>query len=147
MHIRSASGDESRGIAAIHEQTARVAYAHIFPDQPFPRAQTIKRWRVFPGQLWVAEDGNALIGFVAFDETELHALYVLPNYQGSGIGSRLLAAAGEVAYLWVLKDNLVARQFYEARSWMADGHARAAFGVVEIRYFRRNHPTLQTASR
>jgi GNAT superfamily N-acetyltransferase len=143
MRIRSASRQEANRIAEVHEQTARLAYAHIFPHQPFPRAQTIKRWQAFPGQLWVAEDGNEVIGFVAFDETELHALYVLPSYQGKGIGSRLLTAAGNVSYLWVLKDNHAARQFYEARGWMAEGGERAAFGVVEIRYCRPIQHTLK----
>jgi GNAT superfamily N-acetyltransferase len=113
-----------------------VAYAHIFPDQPFPREQTIERWRTFPGRVLVIEDYDTIIGFVAFDECELHALYVLPGYQGTGVGSRLLEAAGAVSFLWVLKENHVARRFYEARGWNAEGRERAAFGVVEMLYSR-----------
>ncbi len=136
MKIRPARPHEVNRIAEIHEQAACVAYAHIFPGQPFPRAQTIERWQEFQGQVLVAEDGDAAIGFVAFDETELHALYVLPGYQGKGTGSRLLEAAGDVCALWVLEENHAARRFYEARGWTAVGRARSAYGVLEMRYDR-----------
>lgn len=137
MHIRPAEVHESNRIADIHEQTASVAYAHIFPGQSFPRQQTIARWQRFPGQIMVAEEDGAMIGFVAFDETELHALYVLPGYHGKGIGSALLEAAGNVACLWVLQENHAARRFYEAHGWAADGREQEAFGAVEVLYRRR----------
>lgn len=134
MRIRPALALEANLIADIHEQTACVAFAHIFPDQPFPRSQTIKRWQEFPGQIYVAEDGDVAIGFVAFDETELHALYVLPSYQGKGVGSQLLEVAGNVCFLWVLQENHVARQYYQSHGWTFEGSERSAFGVIEMRY-------------
>lgn len=70
---------------------------HIsFLANPF-REQIIARWQSFLGQIMVAEEDGAIIGFIAFDETELHALYVLPSYQGKSIGSALLEAAGNVS--------------------------------------------------
>ncbi|MCB0127400.1 MAG: GNAT family N-acetyltransferase, partial [Caldilineaceae bacterium] len=134
MQIRPAHTHEIPQIAAIHEQTATVAYAHIFPNQPFPRTETLTRWQRFSGQILVAEVENVLVGFVAFDAAELHALYVLPEYQGQGIGHRLLTAAGAVSALWVLKENHAARRFYAAHGWAPDGTERMAFGVVEMRY-------------
>ncbi|MEZ4861385.1 MAG: GNAT family N-acetyltransferase [Caldilineaceae bacterium] len=139
MNIRPTHTHEIPQIAAIHEQTATVAYAHIFPNQPFPHAETLARWQRFPGQILVAEVENVLVGFVAFDAEELHALYVLPEYQGQGIGRRLLAAAGAVSALWVLKENHAARCFYAAHGWAPDGTERVAFGVVEMRY---QHPAI-----
>lgn len=136
MRIRSAHAHESSRIAEIHAQTAIAAYAHIFPDQPFPRAETETRWREFAGQILVAVDDEIIVGFVAFDARELHALYVLPSHQGGGVGARLLEKAGEVKLLWVLRENHDARRFYEAQGWMADGQERSAFGVIEILYCR-----------
>lgn len=139
MRIRPAHTHEIPKIAAIHEQTATVAYAHIFPNQPFPRVETLTRWQRFPGRILVAEVENVLVGFVAFDAAELHALYVLPEYQGQGIGHRLLTAAGAVSSLWVLQENHAARRFYAAHGWAPDGMERMAFGVVEMRY---QHPAM-----
>ena len=104
-----------------------MAYAHIFPpEQPFPAAATRRRWRTFGGDLVVAEDADRLVGFAAFAGAVLHALYVLPAYWGQGLGSRLLAAAGPVRELWVLRDNARARRFYERHGWRADGTERDA---------------------
>jgi GNAT superfamily N-acetyltransferase len=123
-------------ITQVHEKTARVAYAHIFAAQPFPRDQTIDRWHSFPGEVLVAEQESMIIGFAAFDERELHALYILPEFQGQGIGLRLLRAAGSVSRLWVLKENHLARRFYEACGWTTDGEERPAFGATEVLYRR-----------
>jgi ribosomal protein S18 acetylase RimI-like enzyme len=57
---------------------------------------------------------------------------VRPQCFGRGIGSSLeqacvaaLRAAGaERAILWVLRDNVRARGFYERRGWTADGAER-----------------------
>jgi GNAT superfamily N-acetyltransferase len=124
-------------LAAVHEASARVAYAHIFPpEQPFPREATRHRWQTFAGRLVVAEDAGRIVGFVAFDRRQLHALYVLSAYWGQGVGRRLLAAAGPVQELWVLRDNARARRFYERHGWRPDGAAAAPFGPVELRYRR-----------
>lgn len=138
MEIRPARPTESEVIVEIHERTALIAYAHIFPGQPFPRDETISRWRSFPGQILVAEQAGEIVGFIAFDETELQALYVLPKYHRQGIGQRLLQAAGAVACLWVLKENYAARRFYEACGFRVDGEERLSYGMVEVLYRRHS---------
>jgi putative acetyltransferase len=45
----------------------------------------------------VAEASGQLIGTAALDGTELATFFVLPEYQGQGIGARLLAAIEEHA--------------------------------------------------
>lgn len=80
--------------------------------------------------------GGPLLGFVAYDDRELHALYVTPTAWGQGIGARLLVAAGPVQHLWVLRDNSRGRRFWERHGWVLDGTEREAYGVVELRYRR-----------
>ncbi len=139
--IPPARPDEADVIATLHEASARAAYAHIFPpEQPFPSEETRQRWRSFGGQIIVAEEEGHVVGFVAFDATELHALYVLPTCWGQGLGQRLLAAAEAirpVCHLWVLRDNARARRFYERHGREPDGTEQAPFGVVELGYRRR----------
>jgi GNAT superfamily N-acetyltransferase len=139
MDLRESGPHEADLIVRIQAATAIVAYAHIFPiDDPFPAEQMLTRWRGFEGRVLIAEeDGNA-IAFVAFDEEQLDALYVLPEFWGRRIGRRLLEAAGNVSRLWVLDDNWQARRFYESHGWRPDGEARkTAFGVGEVLYRRR----------
>lgn len=138
IQVRGAREDERELVAQIHERTATVAYACIFPDQPFPREEALERWRAFSGEIIVAAEGDVVIGFAAFDASELHALYVLPEHQGKGAGAQMLDAAGNVARLWVLKENVGARRFYEARGWRAERTEQLSFGAVELLYCRGN---------
>jgi GNAT superfamily N-acetyltransferase len=136
MEIRPATPDEADILAGIHQEAARVAYAEIFRGQPFPEREALERWRTFTGRVLVAQLGAQVVGFVAFDDTELHALYVLPGHQRAGIGSSLLAASGDVSRAWVLKDNSQGRAFYEARGWRLDGSECSPEGVIEVLYRR-----------
>lgn len=136
MMIRPAKIDEAQIVAAIHREAARVAYAEIFLGQPFPEQEAIERWRSFTGRVLVAQLGTHIVGFVAFEDSELHALYVLPDHQGAGIGSSLLVAAGDVSRAWVLRDNRQGRAFYESHGWRLDGSECSPEGVIEVLYRR-----------
>jgi GNAT superfamily N-acetyltransferase len=137
LRLRQGAAADTGAVAAVHEAAARAAYAHIFPpDRPFPREAARRRWRRFAGRIIVAEVGDRVVGFVAFDDRELHALYVLPAYWSRGIGGRLVAAAGPVRELWVLRDNARARCFYERHGWRPDGAEAAPDGAPEVRYRR-----------
>jgi GNAT superfamily N-acetyltransferase len=139
--IRPARADERDLVAAIHRDSAMRAYAGIFPpDEPFPWELTLARWRNFAGELHVAVRSHTdePVGFIAFNDQELHAIYVLPEHWSTGIGSQLLEVAGRAHELWVLLGNDRARRFYERRGWAADGTQRQTpNGVTELRYRRR----------
>jgi ribosomal protein S18 acetylase RimI-like enzyme len=92
------------------------------------------RWQRFIGdgasRVYVVEDGGRLVGFASggrerAGETgfngELYAIYVLDDFQGHGHGRALVRSvvAGlkeiglEDMIVWVLRDNRLARNFYE----------------------------------
>src|SRR5690242_17436455 len=80
-----------------------------------------------PNFVHVAEDdAGRIVGFasggspmtpVAGYEGELHAIYVLPESQGKGVGRKLVKAIAQTLkergvtsmFLWVLKDNTPSR--------------------------------------
>ena len=71
--------------------------------------------------VWVAqtEDGM-IVGFVARGGGFINHLYILPDFQGSGLGSELLDLAIEgqdELQLWAFQKNTRARRFYEKRGW------------------------------
>ena len=91
--------------------------------------------------LFVAESGDAIVGFGAcggqrddalkgqgFDG-EIGAVYVLRSHQGAGVGKMLmrmmartlLAGGRQAASLWVLRENIGARTFYERLGGTAVG--------------------------
>jgi GNAT superfamily N-acetyltransferase len=138
--IRPGRSDEREVVAAIHRSAAVQAYANIFPaGSAFPWEEALQRWRGFPGRIHVAQlpATDTLIGFIAFDSREVHALYVEPGYQGRGIGRALLHSAPDAQELWVLQANAPGREFYERQGWMPDGGSRVCDGETELRYTRR----------
>jgi GNAT superfamily N-acetyltransferase len=74
-------------------------------------------------QVWVAQRKGRVIGFAAVDGSTLEQLYVLPEEQGRGVGSALLAKAKEMSQgrltLWTFQRNTAARAFYERRGFTA----------------------------
>ena len=147
VKVRAERSTESEVIAEIHKRAASAAYAHRFPDQPFPRDESVERWRSYHDQVLVVKQEGTIIGFAAFDQVELHALYVLHQYQGQGIGRQLLEAAGTVERLWLLEESYLARNIYEVCGWRVDGEKRHAYGIVEVLYRRQSHTQLLSGAR
>src|SRR5450631_1157956 len=71
-------------------------------------------------ELWGAFDGGLMIGMVAFRNDWIDQLYVLPQAQGRGTGTKLLGVAQrsfDRLQLWTFQRNAPARRFYEARGF------------------------------
>jgi putative acetyltransferase len=71
-------------------------------------------------QAWVAEADGRVVGFIAFAEGWVNHLYVTPEFQGQGIGKRLMAIAKESnpsLQLWVFESNEPAIAFYERQGF------------------------------
>jgi len=73
-------------------------------------------------EAWGAWEGNILLGFIALRDGWVDHLYVLPEAQGQGVGSRLMELA-KLRYanlrLWTFQRNDRARRFYERRGFVA----------------------------
>ncbi len=81
----------------------------------------------------VAEANGQLIGTAALEGTELVTFFVLPEYQGQGIGTRLLAAIEEQARTQAITHitvdaSVTGVAFYAARGYLRTGveHAGTA---------------------
>ncbi|MFK0163106.1 GNAT family N-acetyltransferase [Rhizobium sp. NPDC090279] len=97
--------------ASFNEQLPTLAGAHTpEEDVGFWSAVVFKDC-----QIWGAEADGRLVGVIAFLEDWIDQLYVLPEVQGRGIGSRLLDVAKSaypVLSLWTFQRNEPARRFY-----------------------------------
>lgn len=69
----------------------------------------------------VAVSEGKVVGFAAVADGWFDHLYVLPEHQGAGIGTRLIAWAKETSPtgldLWVFQRNTRARALYERHGW------------------------------
>lgn len=83
-------------------------------------------------EVYVAEVEGVPAGAVSIGNSFLSTLYVLPAYQGGGVGSalhdlaleRLRAHGFQDARLWTLERNAAGRRFYEHRGWMLTDETR-----------------------
>lgn len=163
--IRAASPSDVDAIASLHLASWRTAYRGIVPDE-FLAAITLEsrviRWRKALSssespltETIVAVDGHTIRGVCSFGPRrppqstgvgEVHALHVEPTSRRRGIGQlllddalRRLAIRGfSGAVLWVLRDNVDARHFYEAQGWAVTGEEtveeRDGYAIPETRY-------------
>ena len=119
---------EIKGKAYVHWKCWQETYPG-FVSQAYLDNLTLEKteekafqWR---DNILVAKDGDGVVGFVGYgksseaDTGEVFALYVLPEYHGTGVGRQLMDAALEklASYphicLWLVKGNGRALRFYE----------------------------------
>ena len=151
--------DEVKGKALVHWSSWREAYRGIV-DQGYLDSLLLpdfeKRTYGAIDNALIAKDGERVVGFVYYSEYrgedlkdygEVTALYVSSDYYGRGAGYNLMKAALEQlkmypnVALWVIKDNVRARKFYERCGFCYDGAEKITtlgFPVVEVRMIKQN---------
>ncbi len=134
MEVRDGQPDDADAIRHVAETTWDHTYRHTIPEEV--RAEFVRRaysdetllQRIANDVFLVAARDDEVLGFADFrpaaeGSTELAAIYVLPEAQGQGTGSRLLDVGlgrfppNTTFVLGVERDNLKARRFYEARDF------------------------------
>ena len=123
MNLRPATPDDAPAIAVVLSTTRRVSLPFLPVLHPLHDFVAFVSDRLIPNsEVWVAEVTNAVVGVIAIRGEWIDQLYVLPEWQGQGIGPALLAKAmdrGPPLHLWAFQENARARRFYEARGFRA----------------------------
>ena len=128
--IREASGADMPGIARVRTS---VTENHLTTEQLAQRGITnasVAASLLVDRKGWVAERSKEIVAFSMADRADpsIFALFVLPEYEGRGLGNRLLDLAlqwlwdsgAELAWLTTSPDTRAAR-FYERRGWVPAG--------------------------
>ena len=135
IDIRKAEPRDAAAIAGVHAQSWQGAYGGIIPFRALSAmisrrgaawwADAIRR----AASVLVVEIGGEVVGYATLGKNrarelpqqgEIYELYVRPEYQGIGLGTRLFAAARDrlLAHglrglvVWALEDNVNATRFY-----------------------------------
>ncbi len=157
LAIRAAELPDARRIAEVHVRVWRAAYRGIVPDAELKRLSVRQReemWRrvlsADPQSVLAMTDGDLIVGWAAFGPTrdpdgdrartrELHGIYLLKRYWGSGQGQRLyreverrLRLCASEVILWVFEANGRARRFYERLGFEVETNQRKAWIVGEV---------------
>ena len=135
IDIRRAEATDAEAIAAVHLEAWRGAYCGIIPHcalnvmisrrGPGWWANAVRR----AATILVIDVGGTIAGYATLgrnrsrdltQEGEIYELYIKPEYQGVGFGSRLFAAARQKLkshglkglVVWALEENSGALDFY-----------------------------------
>ena len=135
IDIRRAEDRDALAISEVHLEAWRGAYAGIIPHRAL-LAMINRRgpdwWSRAIGRasaILVIELGGDIAGYATLgrnrarelpQQGEIYELYLKPQYQGVGLGTRLFAAARERLarhgmkglVVWALEDNIGALDFY-----------------------------------
>lgn len=136
IDIRNAGPADARAVADVHFKSWNGAYSGIIPHRALSAmiARRDHKWwasairRV--ATVLVVEMGGEIVGYATLgrnrarelsQQGEIYELYILPEYQGVGLGTRLFRAARRKLaehglkglVVWALEDNAGAISFYE----------------------------------
>jgi putative acetyltransferase len=122
FEVRRATENDAISCAAIHLAALTAAMPLM------PRIHTVEEDQNYfakilaSQQCWVMGRKGGVFGFIAVENSWVNHLYVLPNYQGIGIGTRLLNIAKEISpsslQLWTFQANVRAREFYRKHAFI-----------------------------
>jgi GNAT superfamily N-acetyltransferase len=121
LKLRRAKPADAQAIATLLRHTFRVSLPFL-PELHTAEEDLwfVRERMLVTDEVWLAEEDEALCGFVAFREGWIDHLYVHPDWQGRGIGPELLAkplALRQTRRLWAFQKNARARKFYEDRGF------------------------------
>ncbi|MEQ8480265.1 MAG: GNAT family N-acetyltransferase [Hoeflea sp.] len=147
IDIRHAEPQDAEAIADAHRAAWSYAYTGILPHKSLRQMlerRNVGWWRrAIRGatSILVLDVGGTIAGYATLglnrarslpQEGEIYELYLLPEYQGVGLGKRLfvearhlLASLGcEGMAVWCLQDNHPAADFYRHQGGrdVAEGH-------------------------
>ena len=123
LEVRRASEGDAPAVAEVFLSSFHATYT-------FPLAHTdeeVRSWireRLIPNdEVWVAVDGEQIVGILALAPGWLEQLYIAPDRLGQGIGRRLMEVAKTRQpgglQLWTFQVNARARRFYESHGFVA----------------------------
>ncbi|RXI96642.1 GNAT family N-acetyltransferase [Anaerobacillus alkaliphilus] len=137
MNVRKATVNDAKGIAKVHVDSWRTTYQSIIPEEFLNNLSYERREKLWVDNIqsmnvYIAEsDKGEIIGFSSGGKErsgsypgydgELYAIYILQEYQGQGVGKKLVEPVVEELLsngvssmlVLVLEDNPSCR-FYEA---------------------------------
>lgn len=154
--IRFAEPDDAAALASIHATAWQGAYSGIIPFRSL--GQMIRRrgqawWEMAIGRhaaILLVEFGGRPVGYATLGrnrtkaiaaEGEIYEIYLLPEYQGLGLGRRLFAAARSLLaergmrslVVWALEENTHALSFYDALGGVDVAEGNERFEGVTLR--------------
>jgi GNAT superfamily N-acetyltransferase len=156
IEVRRADAQDARAISEVHRYAWEQAYSGLIPHKPL--MQMICRrdetwWRKASrgsATILVIEVEGQVVGYSTLGlnraralpyDGEIYELYLLPEYQGTGLGSMLfgealnllksLGCSGNIA--WCLEDSDIVTRFFRSRGGRDVAEGMEDFAGTKLR--------------
>ncbi|HLP23394.1 MAG TPA: GNAT family N-acetyltransferase [Microbacteriaceae bacterium] len=157
--IRPVRDTDLEALGRVHARCWHQTYDHLISEAALANLSPRRIAELWSHWLQQGEEfhqfaalvDGEIVGFVgsgpardadAPRERELYFIYLLEDFQGTGIGQKLFDAVcgSNPGYLWVAKDNPRAHRFYERNGFALDGaeqiHPFLGEEIEEVRFVR-----------
>jgi putative acetyltransferase len=120
--IRPYQKGDTESIVEVWHAAAIIAHDFVPDSFWLTERDALRNTYLDVAETWVYEADDRVVGFLSLLGDEIGGLFILPAYQGYGIGTRLIqharALRGDL-FLRVFKRNVRAIHFYEACGFVA----------------------------
>lgn len=159
VHIRKVKQGDADTLAYIQTESWKVAFKGIIDDKMLEKCTNVDKTRLMYPRLLDENKGNGYLLTVDdkphcityWDEVrdpelagkaELICIHSLPDNWHKDFGSKMMdmvledikSSGYSEVVLWVFRDNLRARAFYEAKGFVLNDVSKAAFDTEEVLY-------------
>ena len=159
IEVRYANEKDVDNLTYIQTQAWKNAFKDILPEDVLTKYTDIDKCREIinstiaenKGKMYIALLDDTPLGELFWcnsregeeDTAEIVALHTLPIAWGKGVGKALFQKAlkdreienKKQAILWVFKDNIRARKFYEKNNFVETKEEKVSFGgAIEVKY-------------
>ena len=159
VHIRKVKQGDADTLAYIQTESWEAAFKEILDADILEKCTNIDKARLMYQRLLDDNKGNGYIltvdnkphciaywdkarDFELVLKAELICIHSLPNNWHKGFGSKMMdmvledikSSGYSEVVLWVFRDNLRARAFYEANGFVLSGVTKSAFDSEEVLY-------------
>jgi ribosomal protein S18 acetylase RimI-like enzyme len=153
IEVRRAEPEDCNAVADVHRKTWIHAYGGLIPHKPLLSMLERRRedwWRKGTSTLLVLDTGTKIAGYATIGlnrtealkvDGEIYELYLLPEYQGIGLGSymfrqcrAMLSGLGfQGLAAWCLEDSENASTFFRATGGLDVAEGMEDFGGTALK--------------
>ncbi|MCH9654554.1 MAG: GNAT family N-acetyltransferase [Planctomycetes bacterium] len=113
--IRPYQSEDLDDVLASWESASRLAHPFLKEDFLDQERHNIPNMYLPNADTWVVEEAGEVLGFIALMGNEVGAIFVKPDFHGTGAGKALMDKAQELhgdLEVEVFKENAIGQKFY-----------------------------------